>query len=103
MATLLVDFRFHDSKDSRIVCLHIQYRHVNIPDGQMQFYVLSTLFINACSISNHFHMVVLHDGWPSHIHSCPRFALLLSWELFLSKKCKVSFLFSIYMHNKGNK
>ena len=47
MDTLLVDFRCPDLKDSRTVGVHIQNIDVNFQDGKMQFYVLSTLFINA--------------------------------------------------------
>ena len=68
-----------------------KYRHANLPERKMQFYVLSTLFLNALSISEHFLMVVLYDGRPSHIHT---FQSCVGVKLgnFLSKKCKVSFL-----------
>ena len=70
---------------------------VNLPDGKMQFYILPTLFMNAWSIAKYFHMVVLYDGRPLHVHTFSRFALVQSWVIFILKR-KVSFLFRIFWH-----
>ena len=69
------------------VFTYSKFRHVDLPDGKMQFCVLSMLFINSWSIVKHFHTVVMYI----------LFKVCFCGKLgnFLSKKCKVSFLFSI--------
>ena len=64
----------------------------------MQIYVLSTLFIYASSISKHFHVVVLSDGWPSYLHTFESNASLIMRVICdLNLKSKVLFflLFNI--------
>ena len=76
------------------VFTYSKYRHVNLPDGKMQLYVLSTLFINAFLISEHVHMVVLYGGRPSHIHTgFLGFAFVLFVVFCYLKKCKISSFF----------
>ena len=59
----------------------------------MQIYVLSTLFtIYASSISKHFHVVVLSDGWPSYLHTFESNASLIMRVIcYLNLKSKVLF------------
>ena len=62
---LFFDFHFSVTKDSRIVCLHIQNNVMVI----FQTYFFSTLFMNTWSSLKFFCMVVLSDVWPLYTHA----------------------------------
>ena len=77
-----------------------KYWHDTLLDGEMQFYVLSTLSIYATWISKHFHVVILSDGWHFYVHKFENNESMLSRLILYLKS--VNFLFcSVYLKNRS--
>ena len=75
------------------MCLHIQNMgHFYVPDGKMQFNVLSTLFkLRLINFKN-----FAYVGRHSYIHTFQRNLSVLSWVIFHLKSVNSSFFCSLY-------